>query len=185
VRRILVGGISGAGKTTLGRRLADHLALPFVEMDALFHGPGWVPRPQFEADVDAATAGDAWVVDSHGYAQVRDLVWSRADTLVWLDLRRPVVMGRVLRRSFARATYDRELWNHNTEGFADWLDPGHPVRWAWTQHNARRAEIADRVADPRWAHVAVVRLDSPRSARRWLAALPNAGPNRASSGPPL
>ena len=171
MRRILVAGISGSGKTTLGRRVAATLDLPFVELDALFHGAGWQPRPEFETDVDAATAGDAWVVDSHGYRQVRDLLWSRADTLVWLDYPRPVVMGRVLRRSFARATYDRQLWNTNTEGFRDWLDPEHPVRWAWAQHRHRRAEIAGRLADPRWAGIRVVRLRSPRAARRWLAGL--------------
>ena len=174
MRRILVGGISGSGKTTLGRRIASALDLSFVELDALFHGPGWVPRDEFEADVDAATAGDAWVVDSHGYPQVRDQLWSRADTVVWLDYSRPVVMGRVLRRSFARATYDRELWNQNREGFADWRHPSHPVRWAWTQHRPRHTEIADRLADPRWGRITVVRLGSPRAARRWLAGLGDA-----------
>ncbi len=147
----MVGGVSGAGKSTLARQIGERLDLPYTEIDALFHGPGWQPRPSFVADVDAATAGEVWVVDSDGYAPVRDLVWSRADTLVWLDYGRPLVMSRVIRRSFARATYDRHLWNGNTEGFRDWADPDHPVRWAWAQHGPRRATIRARLADPRWA----------------------------------
>lgn len=33
---------------------------------------------------------------------VRNSIWARADTIVWLDLSRAVVMGRVIRRSLAR-----------------------------------------------------------------------------------
>jgi hypothetical protein len=60
---------------------------PLVELDALHHGAGWVTRPTFVDDVDAATRGSAWVVDGN-YAAVRELLWSRADTVVWLDLPR-------------------------------------------------------------------------------------------------
>ena len=91
---------------------------------------------------------------------------------VRLDYTRPVVMSRVLRRSFARATYARELWNGNTEGFRDWADPEHPVRWAWTTFTTRRSETEAWSRDPRWRHVAVTRLTSPHQTRTWLATLP-------------
>ncbi len=175
LRRVVVGGISGAGKTRLAAALADLLGLRHVEIDALAHGPGWERRPDFADDVAEATRGDGWVVDSYGgYAEIRDLVWERCDTFVWLDYSRPVVMARVLRRSVARATYDRDLWNGNREGFRDWVDPTHPVRWAWSQFGRRRAEPTARVADPRWSGVRVVRLASPRAARRWLATVKSA-----------
>jgi adenylate kinase family enzyme len=155
----------------MARALARRLALPYTEIDALFHGPGWTRRPAFEADVGEVASCEAWIFDSWGYQGVRDLLWSRADTLVWLDYTRPVVMGRVLRRSFARATYDRELWNGNTESFRDWADPEHPVRWAWSTFTSRRDETLARTLDPRWAHVGVIRLRSPRGARRWLQSI--------------
>lgn len=171
-RRVLVTGSSGAGKTTLARRISERLGLTLVEVDALFHGPGWVPRESFVEEVEAATRPDGWVADSAGYAAVRDLLWERADTLVWLDYSRPRVMGRVLRRSFARATYDRELWNGNREGFRDWADPEHPVRWAWSHHAQRRAETVEQLAWPDAVHVSVVHLTTPAQARHWLAAVP-------------
>jgi adenylate kinase family enzyme len=77
----------------------------------LFHGPEWTTRPQFEADVDAATKAAGWVADAVGYPSVVDMLVQRADTFVWLDYSKPRVMARVVRRSLARATYDRELWN--------------------------------------------------------------------------
>lgn len=140
-------------------------------MDALFHGPGWTERPTFAADVAAAVAGERWVLDSDGYRSVRDLVWDRADTLVWLDLPRWQVMLRVLRRSVVRGLRRAELWNGNREGLAAWRDPGHPVRWAWTQHAARRATTGARLRDPRWAQLQVVHLRSAREARAWLRGL--------------
>jgi hypothetical protein len=164
---VLVAGISGAGKTTLARRIATRFDLPFTEVDALFHGPGWTERPTFAQDVAQVVATDRWVLDSVGYSAVRDLMWSRADTLVWLDLPRWQVMLRVLRRSVWRALRRTELWNGNREGLGAWKDSGHPVWWAWNQHAARRALIAERVADPRWAHLSVVHLRTAREARRW------------------
>lgn len=175
-RKILITGSSGAGKSTLARALATLLGLPYTEVDALFHGPGWVRRPAFEADLAAVVAGPAWVLDAAGYASVQDLLWSSADTLVWLDYPKRVVMSRVLRRSFVRAADRRELWNGNTEGFRDWVDPEHPIRWAWSTFAGRRAQNLARIADPRWSHLTVVRHQSPRQTRAWLRGLRDSRP---------
>lgn len=168
VQRVLVAGITGSGKTTFARRLAGALDLPFHEMDALYHGPGWEPLASFDADVARISAEPRWVFDSHGYQQVRDMVWARADTVVWLDYSRTVVMSRVLWRSFDRAWHRREIFNGNTESFAAWLDPEHPVQWAWTQYARRHEDMTTRFADPGYAAITKVRLGSPGEADRWL-----------------
>ena len=133
-------------------------------MDAFYHGPGWEPIPTFEDDVAEVVAQDSWVFDSHGYKEVRDLMWSRVDTVVWLSYSRPVVTSRVVRRSFVRARDRQELFNGNTEDFRAWLDPEHPIRWSVTRlrvasrRHARalrrpgvRARAQGTVADPRSA----------------------------------
>ena len=176
MRKILVAGSTGAGKTTLARAVAERLAIPFHEMDALaFAGPGWQENEHLAADVERIASGPGWVFDSLGYPQVRDLLWSRADTIVWLDYSRAVVMRRVLRRSAARTLLRRRVFGGNVETLASWFSADHPARWAWAHYPARRAEIASRCADPGFAPLDVTRLASPREARAWLAALTEAG----------
>ena len=62
-RRILVAGVTGVGKTTFCRAIAASTAVPHIEIDALFHGEGWVVRPDFVADVAALSATAAWVTE--------------------------------------------------------------------------------------------------------------------------
>ena len=62
-RRVLVAGSSGAGKTTLAAALGARWGIPHHELDALHHGPDWVPRPQFAADVAAFAASAEWVAE--------------------------------------------------------------------------------------------------------------------------
>jgi len=169
VQRVLVGGSSGAGKTTLARALAQRLDLPYVEIDSLFHGANWVPRPEFVEDVDAFTSQPGWVID-HDYSAVRHLVWSRMDTFVWLDYSRFVCEWRVVRRSIPRSVLRRELWNGNRETVGGMLfDKEHPVRWSWTHHATRRTELQALTGLPGHAHIDVVRLRHPRETREWMA----------------
>ena len=60
----VIASASGNGKTTLGRELAERLGVPFVEMDALVHGPGWAETPDDElrAQVEPIVASDGWVI---------------------------------------------------------------------------------------------------------------------------
>ncbi|GAC1322163.1 MAG: AAA family ATPase [Mycobacteriales bacterium] len=168
MHRVLVIGQSGSGKSTLARVLARRLLAPYVELDALFHGPGWMPRPTFSSDVDELTRAERWVVDGN-YQPVRELLWSRADTVVWLDLPRWLPTARVLGRSIARALDRRVLWNGNRESVVDWWRASHPIRWSWQTAPEARARYEAMTADPRYAGMQVVRLQHPRQVRRWLA----------------
>ena len=98
--RLVVIGVSGSGKTTLARQIARTLDLPHVELDTLYWEANWqaASSPVFRGRVQEATAGDAWVVDGN-YSQGRDIVWSHATHLVWLDYGLATVMGRVLWRT--------------------------------------------------------------------------------------
>ena len=90
MRRVNVVGSTGSGKTTFGTELARRLVIPHVELDALSWEANWVtvPTPVFRERVSAAVAAGRWVVDGN-YSATRDLVWARADTVVWLDFRLP------------------------------------------------------------------------------------------------
>ncbi|MEW2162745.1 AAA family ATPase [Streptomyces sp. NPDC007084] len=173
MRRILVAGSTGAGKTTLARALSGRLGIPFHEMDALaITGPGWQENPSLVDDVARLTDGPGWVIDSFGHASVRDLLWARADTVVWLDYSRTVVMRRVLRRSAARTLLRRRIFGGNVETFGSWFTADHPAWWAWSQYETRRADIAARCDAPRPAPLTVVHLRTPGATKSFFDRLP-------------
>jgi adenylate kinase family enzyme len=174
MERISVIGSSGSGKSTMARTLAEALDLPTLELDSIFHQPGWEPKPddEFRAEVSAFVAGDRWVVDgnytSHGVAQ---LVWPRADTVVWMDPSKPVVMTRVIRRTLRRTITREELWNGNREPWTN-LTSVKPEKniivWAWTRFAHTRAKYEAMLTDGTWAHLKAVRLQSRRDVRSFL-----------------
>ena len=167
--RVSVVGTSGSGKTTFGRALAARFDVPFVELDAINWQPGWTPMPEdeFRRRVADVVTADRWVIDGN-YAAVRDLVLARATTVAWLDYSRARIMTQVIRRSVSRAITRRELWNGNREDPREWIDPEHPIRWAWSTFGRRRREYTERFASADHAHLEVVRLSSRGDARRWL-----------------
>jgi adenylate kinase family enzyme len=169
-RRVLVAGTSGSGKTTLARRVAEILDLPAIEIDALYHGPGWVPRPTFEEDVRRFADGPEWITEWQ-YGAVRAYLAARADLVIWLDLPRRRVMTQVIRRTVRRSRSREILWNGNVEPpLRTFLtDPDHLVRWAWRTH----ARTGSRVVDLslKRPELAVVRLRSRAEIARWVAGL--------------
>jgi adenylate kinase family enzyme len=167
-RRVLVAGTSGSGKSTLARSTALALGLSYVEMDSLFHGPRWTAREEFEADVRRLVKGDAWATEWQ-YRLVRPLLLAHADTLLWLDHPRHVVMRRVTVRTVRRRIRREELWNGNVEPplRTVFTDPEHLLRWAWKSH-ARTGERIRAVLDGEHAgRLAVVRLRSQREVDQW------------------
>ena len=167
-------GTSGSGKSTVGAALAARLGTDFLELDSVFHQPGWVPLPreEFRRRVAAAVAGERWVIDGNYTSQVKDLVWARADTVVWLDLPKRTVMRQVIWRSFWRAAARTELWNGNRERWRNFfsLDKEQSViAWAWQTHTAKRAKLEVAMADPGNSHLRFVRLTSSGAVRRFLS----------------
>lgn len=168
--RILVVGTSGSGKTTMAKRIAAELSLPHIELDALHWGPGWQALTQtdpaeFARRVVTAVAAEAWVLDGN-YSAVRELVWSRATHLVWLDYDRPVIMYRVVKRSVLRAIDRTELWSGNRENWRRWFHASHPIRWAWSTWRRRRSQLEDFLQRAEYQQLVVLRLRRPRDAAR-------------------
>jgi hypothetical protein len=165
---VLVAGVSGAGKTTFAGRLAALAGLPHTEIDALFHGPDWTPRPEFQDDVRALVAQPEWVTEWQ-YGEVRPLLAAHADLLVWLD--HPfwrVTFPRVVRRTVRRRLLREELWNGNREGSLAGvlMDQEHIIRWAVRTRRKYR-DLVQRAARKNPGLV-IVRLGTPAEAEAWL-----------------
>jgi adenylate kinase family enzyme len=172
VQRASVVGNSGSGKTTFAAELARRMGAPHLELDSVFHQPGWreLPTEEFRARVAAFTAGERWVVDGN-YSRVRDVVWQRADTVVWLDPPKHRVMRRLVWRTLRRVLLRAELWNGNREPWTNLfrLDPENSIiAWAWTRHRIYQARYAQAGADPANAHLEFIRVRSDREAAALL-----------------
>lgn len=168
-RRILLCGISGVGKSTLARRISAATGIPHVELDKHFHGPDWTPRPEFTAEVTDILNRPEWVVDSAGYPTVRDLLWDRANVVIWLDLPKGEFWPRVVKRSVERAWTGRELWNGNAETWSSWLSRDHPVQLSLRKFRTRRREISRALA-AKHPPFGFYHLQSSREVAQWLRA---------------
>jgi adenylate kinase family enzyme len=164
--RVLVAGPSGSGKTTMCALLARSWGLLQVELDALHHGPNWVPRPEFEADVHAFVARPRWVTEWQYTSKLGSLLADHADLVVWLDHPRRTVMRQVVVRTVVRRLRDEELWNGNREGplRALFTDPDHIIRWAWRTHGRPGEKVRDLLAEH---DTTIVRLRGVRQRKAW------------------
>lgn len=166
-RRVLVAGVSGVGKSTLCGRIAQVTGHRYTEIDGLYHGADWTPRPTFDDDVAAVIAQDTWVTEWQ-YDHARPLLAVRADTLVWLDLPAGIALARVVRRTRRRSRTREVLWNGNTEpGLWSALTRREGViRWAVrTRKRYSTLVPAAEAANP---HLQVIRLESQGEVESWL-----------------
>ena len=164
MRRILVIGIPGAGKSTFARKLAERTGLPLIHLDKEFWQPGWriTPREEWRAKVAALVAHEAWVMDGN-YGASLDLRLPRADTLAWFDYPRRVALRRVLWR--VASTYGRVRED---------LAPGCPerfdmefLRYVWDFRGKERSQVVSMLAS-HGGHLQPVVFRRDRDAARFL-----------------
>ena len=166
MRRIVIIGSSGTGKSTLARQLGHRLGLPVIHLDQLYWRPGWRASDpaEFRAGVAVAVAGDAWITDGN-YSATFDLRLPRADAVIILDRPRWLRLGRVFRR--------QTLQRHTRPD----LPPGCPehVDWRLLRYIWRfdrdvwpRIEAALHSGRP---DVPVIRLRSEREIAAFIAGL--------------
>jgi len=186
VRRVSVVGTSGVGKSTFASGLALVLGAPFLELDSWQHQADWTPLPveEFRARVALVADGECWVIDGN-YGRVQDLVWARADTVIWIDLPRLTVMRRIIWRTLRRVGGRVELWNGNRERWRNFfsLDKEESVIvWAWQTYAANRARYEEAMADPAHGHLRFVRLRSSAAVRHFLREAEHPPAYRGGSG---
>jgi adenylate kinase family enzyme len=178
MRRIVVVGSPGSGKTTVARQLAVAFGLTHIEFDHLHHRPGWTEASagEFRAGLVEAMAGadDGWVTDGNYQARARSMHVDLADTVVWLDLPRRTIMSRLVRRTIRRAVTREKLFGRGlTEpltNFFRWDPNKNIMRWAWVRFDGYRSHYEARGEDGSWAHLTVYRLRSPAEVAEFPAA---------------
>ena len=171
--RISVVGTTGSGKTTIARKLSICLGIPHIELDAIHWGVNWEPLAvdQFRVQTSQALEGDDWVVDGN-YSKVRDIVWGRADTVIWLDYSLPRILYQLFRRTLRRVITRQELWNQNREHFRDqFLSRDSLFLWAIKTYSRRRKTYPELFKKTEYNHLHILRLPSPKTTEIWMQEL--------------
>jgi adenylate kinase family enzyme len=167
MRRVLVVGGPGAGKSTFARRLGARLQLPVVHLDFHYWRSGWQEPAlgEWRNAVAALAAAQTWVMDGN-YANTYDIRMPLADSLVWLDYPRAICMRRVLWRTlrgFGRTRSDLP------PGCREKLDPEF-LRFVWQYRGKHRHHIEDGIARL-GRHLRVRRLCDDRAVEGFFAAV--------------
>ncbi|MCA9779395.1 MAG: adenylate kinase [Candidatus Eremiobacteraeota bacterium] len=169
--RVNIIGNSGAGKTTLGKAVADVLACPFHELDDLHWGPDWTPRPREELrrSVAEVVKEPSWVIDGNYARGARDLIWPHTDLVVWLDLPLSKCLQQLLKRTTRRFLTKEALWTAGnrenlTEAIFSWNSL---IVWAIRDYRPRRADNFRSLCSAEAPRSQ--RLCSPAERDAWLA----------------
>ena len=172
-RRICVVGTTGSGKSTMAETLASRLHIPHIELDAFHWEPGWreADREQTRAHVRAIAQTDAWVMDGN-YGFLRDILWPRAEALVWLDYPFTLILWRLWWRTWNRVLSREILWGTNRERLAEqFFSKDSLFWWAFKTHGKHKTNYASLPTLPEYCHLQVYRLDAPRTARHFLSSI--------------
>jgi len=172
MRRIVVLGVTGAGKTTFGKKLGAALNIPVTDLDDLHWLPGWVQRdtPGFYALAEEAAARDSWVIVGN-YSKVRQAIWPKADTFIWLDYSFPHVFSQLVKRSIRRAVDKNPVCNGNTESWRILFSKDSILVWLFTSYARVRRNYGEIFAGTGFApDVTYIRLRRRRDADSFLAA---------------
>ena len=169
VRRVLVYGVTGSGKTTLARTLGTVTGLPWHSADdEIGWLPSWRERPADEQRALAQAIADqpAWILDT-AYGQWKDVIVPRAQLVVALDYPRHVSLRRLLKRTMARTVTRERVCNGNVESMRQALSGDSIILWHFRSFERKKRRIAQMLNDPEGP--TVVRLTSPEQTRHWVA----------------
>ena len=171
--RVVVVGVTSSGKSTLAEKLARRFDLVFVDLDALHWEPNWMEAPLevFRVRVEKAVQAEKWIVAGN-YHVVRDLIWPKAEAVIWLDYPLLTVLWQLTRRTLRRWWNQEVLWGTNTESlylhFKLWSQES-LFHWLFKTYRRRKREIPMLLSQAEHQHLKLIRLSHPKETAVWLA----------------
>jgi adenylate kinase family enzyme len=140
MRKILVIGSGGAGKSVFATRLGEVLQIEVLHLDKFYWRPGWteMPKPEWRETVEQLLQRDAWIMDGN-YSGTLDLRLEACDTVIFLDMSRAVCLWRVLKRGLK---YRNDSRPDMAEGCHEKIDPEF-ISWVWNYSKRSRPKIVE------------------------------------------
>lgn len=174
-RKIVLVGSSCAGKTTLAKALAKTLGAKHIELDALFWEADWreAETEAFRQRVQDALASDCWVADGNYTNRIQDILWSQADTLLWLDPSLPKILFRFFSRSIRRSLSGEILWGTCKENLRNNIFRKNSLLvWILRTHKRHRRQFAHAVEYPPYPGLKTFHIRKEKDLAAFLATLP-------------
>ena len=166
-------GTSGSGKTSVARRIAKKLNIPYVELDELFWKPNWTESTDEELfpKLEEALSADRWVLDGN-YTRTIPIKWKRCRMVVYLDLPFHIVLYRIIKRSLIRGFRNEELWAGNKETVLKHLfTRDSMILWTMKTFFTNRKRFAINSKNPEYSHIKFVRLGSNKEIESFVTQL--------------
>jgi adenylate kinase family enzyme len=165
MKRILVIGSGGAGKSTFAKRLSKILNIEVIHLDSLYWNPGWVetPKQKWKQTVEHIIARDSWIMDGN-YSGTLELRFEACDTVVFLDIARRICLWRVIKRA---AQYRNKSRPDMAEGCPERFNLEF-ILWIWSYKERTRPKIV-RVLKENAHNKKVIWLRSDAEVERFLA----------------
>jgi adenylate kinase family enzyme len=144
MKRVLVIGSGGAGKSTFARVLGERLGLPVIHLDKVYWRAGWVepPKDEWRRKVEELCAGESWVMDGN-YSGTLEVRLAACDSIIFLDLPRTLCLWRVLKRALIyRGTSRPDV----AEGCHENLNMEFFL-WVWNYRKRSRPKVLSRLEE--------------------------------------
>jgi adenylate kinase family enzyme len=144
MKKVLVIGSGGAGKSTFSRRLGEILDLEVIHLDALYWHAGWVetPKPEWRRRVAELVGRDSWIMDGN-YSGTFDIRFEACDTVIFLDVARQVCAWRLLKR---KVMYHGGGRPDIARGCDEQFDLEF-LRWVWNYPTKERPKVLKRIRE--------------------------------------
>jgi adenylate kinase family enzyme len=165
MKRVLVIGSSGAGKSTFSRRLGEKTGLEVIHLDKLHWKPNWTepPKDEWQKTVAEALKSDSWIMDGN-YSATIEMRIRAADTVVFLDFPRLLCVYRILKRVFLSYGKTRPDMAEDCKEQFDWVF----VKWVWNFPNRSKPRV-ERLLEQYGNEKTVIRLKSRREVEDFFA----------------
>lgn len=167
MKKVLVIGSSGAGKSTFSRVLSEKTGLPLIHLDRLFWKPNWVEtdKSEWKEILADALAGDSWIIDGQ-FGGTLEMRLEKCDTVIFLDLPRALCVYRILKRVVIYKKGKRPDMADGCDEKFDWQF----LKWVWNFPEKSRPKIKERLARHQNS-ITIFRLKSTTEVKDFLSRL--------------